>query len=305
MWQKCIINIWHEFSNSYQYLFRSRFIYLFIYSTLRPYDHQNIQVGWICGPNGLDLLNVNLRGGGPHSKFSAQGAEFLAMALGGGTGLIIANDWKCINLPSLGIKSSFESHSVTITHSIKMHFVVVYRPPGPQGNFLDELDVLLSTFPEDGTPLVMLGDFNIHPDKPQAADFHTLLAFFISRVLTSATHKTGNQLDLIYTRHSSTDHVLVTPLHTSDHFLLNLNLDMVPDKIHTTPHVIFRRNLRSLSHTRLSAMVSSLLPHPKQLASLDANSATDTFCSTHISCLDTVCPLSSRPACTTPSAPWL
>ncbi len=193
------------------------------------------------------------------------------MALGGGTGLLIANDWKCINLPSLGIKSSFESHSVTITHSIKMHFVVVYRPPGPQGNFLDELDVLLSNFPEDGTPLAMLGDFNIHPDKPQAADFHTLLAFFISRVLTSATHKTGNQLDLIYTRHSSTDHVLVTPLHTSDHFLLTLNLDMVPDKTHTPPHVINRRNLRSLSHTWLSAMVSSLLPHPKQLASLDAN----------------------------------
>ncbi len=186
-------------------------------------------------------MNLRGGGGGGHSKFSAQGPEFLAMALGGGTGLLIANDWKCINLPSLGIKSSFESHSVTITHSIKMHFVVVYRPPGPQGNFLDELDVLLSTFPEDGTPLVMLGDFNIHPDKPQAADFHTLLAFFISRVLTSATHKTGNQLNLIYTRHSSTDHVLVTPLHTSDHFLLNLNLDMVPDKIHTTPHVIFRR----------------------------------------------------------------
>ncbi len=76
---------------------------------------------------------------------------------GGGTGLLISNDWKCIPLPSLGINSSFESHSVTITHSFKIHFVVVYRPPGHQGNFLDELDVLLSTFPEDGTPLVMLG----------------------------------------------------------------------------------------------------------------------------------------------------
>ncbi len=69
-----------------------------------------------------------------------------------------------------------------------------------QGNFLDELDVLLSTFPEDGTPLVMLGDFNIHMDKPEAADFHTLLASFdLKRVLTMATHKSGNQLGLIYT----------------------------------------------------------------------------------------------------------
>ncbi len=98
--------------------------------------------------------------------------------------------------------------------------------------------MLLSTFPEDGTPLVILGDFNIHLDKPQAADFHTLLAFFdLKRVLTTATHKSGNQLDLIYTRHCSTDHVLVTPLHTSDHFLLTLNRNMIPDTSNTPPHV--------------------------------------------------------------------
>ncbi len=132
---------------------------------------------------------------------------------GGGTGLLISNDWKCILLPFLGINSSYESHSVTITYPFKIHVIVVYWLPGPQDNFLDELDVRLSTFPEDGTPLVMLGDFNIHIDKPQAADFHTLLASFdLKRVSTTATHKPGNQLDLIYTRHCSTDHVLATPL---------------------------------------------------------------------------------------------
>ncbi len=225
---------------------------------------------------------------------------------GGGTGLLISNNWKFAPLPSLSINSSFESHSVTITYPLKIHFVVVYRPPGPLGNFVEELDVLLSTFPEDGTPLVILGDFNIHLDKPQAADFHTLLASFdLKRVLTTTTHKSGNQLDLIYTRHCSTEHVLVTPLHTSDHFLLTLNLNMIPQTKHTPPHVTFRCNLRSLSPSRLSAMVSSSLPPPKQLSSLDANSATDTFCSTLMSCLDTFCPLSSRPALTTPSAPWL
>ncbi len=178
-------------------------------------------------------------------------------------------------------------------YPLKIHFLVAYRSPGPLSNFVEELDLLLSTFPEDGTPLVILGDFNIHLDKPQAADFHTLLASFdLKRMLTMATHKSGNQLDLIYTQHCSTDHVLVTPLHTSDHFLLTLNLNMIPDTTHTPPHVTFRRNLRSLSPFRLSAMVSSSLPPPKQLSSLDANSATDTFCSTLTSCLDIFCPLS-------------
>ncbi len=68
------------------------------------------------------------------------------------TGLLISNDWKCIPLPFLGISIYFESNSVTITHPFKIHFIVVYRPLGPQGNFLDELDVLLLTFPEDGIP---------------------------------------------------------------------------------------------------------------------------------------------------------
>ncbi len=51
----------------------------------------------------------------------------------------------------------------------------MYRPTGQLGNYLEELDVLLSNFPEDGTPLVLLGDFNIHLEKPQATDFNTLL----------------------------------------------------------------------------------------------------------------------------------
>ncbi len=79
----------------------------------------------------------------------------------------------------------------------------MYRPPGQLGDFLEELDVLLSNFPEDGTPLVLLGDFNIHLDKPQATDFNTLLTSFdlnecLLRLLTnqvtnwtSSTHATA------------------------------------------------------------------------------------------------------------------
>ncbi len=85
---------------------------------------------------------------------------------GGGTGLLISNYWKFTPLSSPSINRSFESHSVTITYPLKINFVVVYRPPGQLVNFVEELDLLLSNFPEDGTPLVILGDFNIHLDKP-------------------------------------------------------------------------------------------------------------------------------------------
>ncbi len=52
-------------------------------------------------------------------------------------------------------------------------------------------------------------------------------------------------------------------------------------------------------------MVSSSLPSPTHFSSLDVNAATDTLCSTLTTCLDDICPLSSRPARTAPSNPWL
>jgi len=101
----------------------------------------------------------------------------------------------------------------------------------------DELDVLPSSFPENGTPLVVLGDFNNHLEKSQSADFHTLLASFdLKGVFIAATYKSGNQLDLIYMHFCSTDHTLVTPLHTSDHFLLTLLIPTCLRTQHTFLH---------------------------------------------------------------------
>ncbi|CAM4587801.1 unnamed protein product [Leuciscus chuanchicus] len=177
---------------------------------------------------------------------------------------------------------------------------------GQLGNFVDELDVLLSTFPEDGTPLLVFGDFNIHHEKPHATDFTSLLASFdLKRLITTATHKSGNQLDLVYIRNCTTENILVTPLHVSDHFLITFSLQLSTPAPPPPPPVTFRRNLRSLSPSHLSSAVSSSLPPPSQFSSLDVNTATDTLCSTLISSLDIICPLSSRPARATPSNPWL
>lgn len=135
--------------------------------------------------------------------------------------------------------------------------------------------MLLSNFPKDGTPLVLLGDFTIHLDKPQASDFNTLLSLFdLMRASNTATHKSGNQLDLICTCYCFTDNTLVTPLHTSDHFITS-NLTLTPDTAHTPPQVTFRCKLRPLSPSRLSSMVSSSLPSLSQFSALDTINAID------------------------------
>ncbi len=157
---------------------------------------------------------------------------------------------------------------------------------------------------EDGTPLLVFGDFNIHLEKPYATDFHSLLASFdLKRLTTTSTHKSGNQLDLIYTCDCTADKILVQPLHISDHFFIKFTLHFATRVSPTPLPVTFRRNLRSLSPSHLSSVVSSSLPSPTHFSSLDVNAATDTLCSTLTTCLDYICPLSSRPARIAPSNP--
>ncbi len=155
------------------------------------------------------------------------------------------------------------------------------------------------------TPLLVFGDFNIHLEKPYATDFHSLLASFdLKHLTTSSTHKSGNQLDLIYTCNCTADNILVQPLHISDHFFIKCSLHFATRVPPTPLPVAFRRNLYSFSSSHLSSVVSSSLPSPTHFSSLDVNAATDT-CTTLSSCLDNICPLSSRPAQTAPSNPWL
>ncbi len=226
---------------------------------------------------------------------------------GGGTGLLISNNWKYSTHSPLCNYNSFESHAITVMAPIKLQIVVIYRPPGQiLAPFLEELDGLLSSFMEDGTPLLVFGDFNIHLEKPYATDFHSLLASFdLKRLTTTSTHKSGNQLDLIYTRDCTADNILVQPLHISDHFFIKFTLHFATRVPPTPLPVTFRRNLRSLSPSHLSSVVSSSLPSPTHFSSLDVNAATDTLCSTLTTCLVDICPLSSRPARTAPSNPWL
>ncbi|KAK3550304.1 hypothetical protein QTP86_024283 [Hemibagrus guttatus] len=63
------------------------------------------------------------------------------------------------------IKDFAEFFTVSVTSPINLFIIVIYRPPGPLGNFLDEMDTLLSAFPSDSTPLTALGDFKLPSDK--------------------------------------------------------------------------------------------------------------------------------------------
>ncbi len=131
---------------------------------------------------------------------------------------------------------------------------------------------------ENGTPLLVFGDFYIHLDKFNATDFHSLLASFDPKcITTTSTHKSGNQLDLIYTCNFTADNILVQPLIISDNFFITFTLHFATRVPPTPLQVTFRWNLHTLSPSRLSSVVSSSLPSHTHFSSLDEiNRAPDT-----------------------------
>ncbi len=152
---------------------------------------------------------------------------------------------------------------ITVTAPIKLQIVIIYRPLGQiLATFLEELDGLLSSFVEDGTPLLLFGDFNIQLDKHYATDFHSLLASFdLERLTTTSMHKSGNQLDLIYIRNCTANNILVEALNISDHFFIIFKLHFATCVPPTLLPVTFRRNLCSpfsLPSFLCSVLLSSL-----------------------------------------------
>ncbi|KAI4901408.1 hypothetical protein NFI96_024304, partial [Prochilodus magdalenae] len=68
-------------------------------------------------------------------------------------------------------------------------------------NFIQELDTLLSLFPVDGSPLLLLGDFNLPSDKLQSSYLQPLLSSLDLTLNPSPpTHRDGNTLDLVFSR---------------------------------------------------------------------------------------------------------
>ncbi|KAK3563662.1 hypothetical protein QTP86_033500, partial [Hemibagrus guttatus] len=115
--------------------------------------------------------------------------------------------------------------TVSVTSPINLFIIVIYRPPGPLGDFMEEMDTLLSVFPSDSTPLTVLGDFNLPSDKLQSSGLLALLnSLSLSFNSCPPTHKGGNVLDLVFTHPSPATNMTATPLHIFNHHLVSFTI---------------------------------------------------------------------------------
>ncbi|KAI5608782.1 hypothetical protein C0J50_6351 [Silurus asotus] len=204
------------------------------------------------------------------------------------------------------VKKVEEFSGVSVTSPINLFIIVIYRPPGPLGDFLEEMDTLLSNFPSDGTPLTVLGDFNLPSDKLQSS---CLLPFLNTFSLTfnscPPTHKGGNVLDLVFTRPTPATDMTATPLPISDHHLVSF-LITLPIQPKNNLHVsLIRPNLHSISPSSVTSCTLSSLPDPVSFSTLPLDVATDSFLSSLSSTMDLLCPLTTKPKKTSCPTPWL
>ncbi|KAK3572784.1 hypothetical protein QTP86_007389 [Hemibagrus guttatus] len=169
------------------------------------------------------------------------------------------------------------------------------------------MDTLLSVFPSDSTPLMVLGDFNLPSDKLHSSGLLALLnSFSLSFNSCPPTHKEGNVLDLVFTHPSPATDMTATPLHISDHHLVSftITLPILPKR--NSQHLsLTRRNLHSISPSSVASCTLSSLPDHDSFSSLPLDSATDTLLSSLSTTMDLLCPLSTICRKNFPTAPWL
>ncbi|KAK3550719.1 hypothetical protein QTP70_003961 [Hemibagrus guttatus] len=170
---------------------------------------------------------------------------------------------------------------VSVMSPINLFIIAIYRPPGPLGDFMEEMDTLLSVFPSDTTPLTVLGDFSLPSDKLQQLPSHTQGRKHPRSSLHSSFPSYRHDYYV-----SFTITLLVLPKRNSQHLSLT------------------RRNLHSISPSSVASCTLSSLPDHDSFSSLPLDSATDTFLSSLSSTMDLLCPLPTKRRKTS-SAPWL
>ena len=127
-------------------------------------------------------------------------------ARGGGVGLVINDIIPVKQDNQLGRYNTFEYHSVILHLQAKrVKLVTIYRPPCTPNtsmtDFLLEFEELLSEVTMFPDSILLVGDFNIHCNKPDLHDvrqFNDILdSFDLHQHVQEATHKFGNTLDLV------------------------------------------------------------------------------------------------------------
>lgn len=176
--------------------------------------------------------------------------------------------------------NSFESLTLSFSHpdwkaEKPLLLAVVYRPPAPCSEFLEEFPDFLSNLAMNSDKVITVGDFNIHVDVDDdclAAAFKSLLdSIGFSQRVNKPTHSFNHILDVVLTYGVEMDHIAVLPVNPvlSDHSLITFdftltNYTLVGKNSH------YRRCLSDTAVSRFKELIPAELaatPHSNTMSS--------------------------------------
>jgi len=246
-------------------------------------------------------------------KFKGTPRTSRTMSRGGGVGLIYREAY--VVKPNNVINTtyaSFEHQCLSVKSKKLMHLVIIYRPTRSKKNtcsmddFLKDLEVFLGELSLLSGCLLLVGDFNIHTNKP--SDKHVrhfiemLNSMGLHQHISEPTHKSGNTLDLIISR--TNEDLLVNtnvlPRRLSDHHAIIACLDVLPPK--PIPKLVTYRKLRKIDLASFTQDLQDILARE----ALETDEPIDADCYNKImeGVLDKHAPKITRNILPRTSKPW-
>ncbi|XP_072021334.1 uncharacterized protein [Amphiura filiformis] len=169
---------------------------------------------------------------------------------------------------------TFETFEYTVVSNTSRTFtiIVVYRPPPSKVNkltlatYLENIDEFLSGVDLLPGRILLVGDFNIHYNKPSKSDvrqFSTILASAgLVQHIVGPTHRCGNTLDLVITRQDDLimKRYIIDRRHfPKDHFMINCVLDLPKPSAETVTYTV--RNYKLIDHDDFSNDLNTKMCH--------------------------------------------
>ncbi|KAJ8359885.1 hypothetical protein SKAU_G00164100, partial [Synaphobranchus kaupii] len=187
--------------------------------------------------------------------------------------------------------------------------VSVYRPPGPYSDFLIEFAEFLSCLAISADKVVIVGDFNIHVDKP-GDPLGTAFASIIDSVgfkqnVCGPTHYHSHTLDLVLSYGINVINLTIAPHNPvlSDHFLITFEIEATTTSI-SKPRHYYSRSLNSdVIPKFIDLLPESFLSNKGNTTEVSLDELTNQLSFTLRSTLDMVAPL-KRKFCRKNRTPW-
>uniref|UniRef100_A0A8C6LBK5 Reverse transcriptase domain-containing protein n=1 Tax=Nothobranchius furzeri TaxID=105023 RepID=A0A8C6LBK5_NOTFU len=221
---------------------------------------------------------------------------------GGGLALLYREKWKVLPVSTPAF-SSMESSVFQIPGPTPTVIALIYRPPKPNSDFLNDFSSLLTQLTTLSPNVILLGDINIHMDNlnlPLTRDFSSCLNSFDFQTYSNfPTHIKGHSLDLICCSGLTPSNCSANDVNISDHFFLSFNIPLCSLRTKPIRHISFR-NIKNINPDTLSSIINTIsIP-----SSASPDHLVSHYNSTLHNILDSLAPVKTLSVSFTNSAPW-